>query len=255
MNRQTWMVALLVAGALGVTARPARAQGATTPAVLKRGFFTVSGGHQPTANAFSKTYTWPMYAETASANVSYPVKGAFLFDVGGGVRVWHDLAVGAAFSYYTRSDAGGATVSVPSPFDFNAIRTTQASAAGLTRTEAVVHVQASWFVALSPKVQLAVSGGPSLFRVTQPFVSVVNLHEVYPYDTLSVTGFTTTSQSASTTGFNAGADLTWMLTRQIGVGGLVRFSRASVSFDTPDKTSVAVRAGGLQVAAGLRARF
>jgi len=225
--------------------------------VLRRGVFTVSAGYQATANAFSQAYTWDMYAEQATATGSYPGRPGFLFDIGGGAAVWRDLAVGATLSYYTRNDAVSAALSLPSPFDFNLMRTAQAEAPGLTRSETALHVQLSWFAALtrSKRLQLAVAGGPSIFHVSQMFVSGANLDEAYPYDTVSVRGLTTASRSASAFGGNVQADVTWMLSRRVGLGGLVRFSRASASFDLPNNTTAQLKAGGLHAAAGVRVRF
>ena len=77
----------------------------------------------------------------------------------------------------------------------------------------------------------------------------------YPYDTATFTGATTRRSSASKVGFNAGADLVWMFSSQIGAGGLVRFARATVTEDAGNGRSLSVEAGGLQVAAGVRFLF
>ena len=56
-------------------------------------------------------------------------------------------------------------------------------------------------------------------------------------------------ESGSKTGFHGGAGLTWKLGPRWGVGGLLRYSRATVPF------AGRVAAGGLQAAGGLRVLF
>jgi hypothetical protein len=69
----------------------------------------------------------------------------------------------------------------------------------------------------------------------------------------------TVSQStltASKMGFNVGADLTFRFANNFGVGGMMRYSSATVTLqsDGSDATSD-VKVGGFQVGAGIRIRF
>jgi hypothetical protein len=61
-----------------------------------------------------------------------------MFDVGGSVRVWRALSVGAAVSHYTHEDPIGISAQVPHPFFFNQFRTAQGSSLGAPRTETVI---------------------------------------------------------------------------------------------------------------------
>jgi hypothetical protein len=47
----------------------------------------------------------------------------------------------------------------------------------------------------------------------------------------------------------------WMLNRRFGVGGLVRFSKASVDLDAPDNRTISVDAGGVYAGGGIRILF
>jgi hypothetical protein len=78
---------------------------------------------------------------------------------------------------------------------------------------------------------------------------------VYPYDTATFVSGTTTEQSKTQLGFNAGVDVTFGLSKHVGVGGIVRYSRASLEFPMASGPEVAARAGGLQVGGGLRVGF
>ena len=79
--------------------------------------------------------------------------------------------------------------------------------------------------------------------------------EEYPFDVATFRSATTRRSKATVTGFNAGADLRWMLSRNIGVGGMLRYIRGSVDLETEDDRQISVRAGGLQVGGGLRIGF
>jgi hypothetical protein len=56
-------------------------------------------------------------------------------------------------------------------------------------------------------------------------------------------------------GFNAGIDVRWMFTRNIGAGALARFSRATIELNAAEGRTVAVDAGGTHVGVGLRVVF
>jgi hypothetical protein len=85
-------------------------------------------------------------------------------------------------------------------------------------------------------------------------VTDVSISSTYPYDAATFVGVDSRRISGTATGFNAGADVRWMFTRNIGVGGLVRFTRAKVDLEIDGRT-VQVDAGGAQAGAGLRLAF
>jgi hypothetical protein len=92
-------------------------------------------------------------------------------------------------------------------------------------------------------------------NIEQTLVTDVEYSEAYPYDTAEFTGASTRRASRSATGFNAGADVTWMFSRQVGAGGLVQFSRARANVSPGEGRTIAVDAGGVQFAGGLRLFF
>ncbi|MDA1094823.1 MAG: hypothetical protein O3A25_16355 [Acidobacteria bacterium] len=118
-----------------------------------------------------------------------------------------------------------------------------------------MHIQAQWFIPVSDRLEVGVFGGPSLFSVDQEFVRGVDFRDVFPFDTATFVSAPTERQSASAVGFNVGTDVTVLLTRNVGVGGLVRFSRATVDMAAPDGTTRSLDAGGVQAGGGLRLRF
>jgi hypothetical protein len=114
----------------------------------------------------------------------------------------------------------------------------------------------SAYVIVSNRMDLALSAGPSFFSVSQDLVSDVVFSETYPYDTATFTSATITKATATKIGFNAGADVGIKLSKNFGVGGLVRYSKASVVLPLANATAgISTDAGGLQAAGGVRFFF
>lgn len=233
--------------ALGL-ARPA-------PAQEWRGFISANGGYQTTAREFVDNVTFTAYAEQGEFDVRYHTPAAPLVDISGGARIWRNLGVGAGVSAFRKANAANVTARVPHPFFFNRRREASGDTGSLTREELAVHVQALWMVPVTDKIDVALFAGPSYFQVQQPFVDSLRYEETYPYDTTAVTGVNTTVQKKNNVGFNAGVDVSYMLTRMVGIGGMVRYSRATVKFTSADNEELGVEVGGPQAGVGVRVRF
>ena len=186
------------------------------------------------------------------------MQGGFIFDAGGGYRLWKNLAAGVAVSYFTRSDSASTTSSFPHPFFFNQPRAVAGDAAGVTRTETAVHVQAMYLVnpgGPGGRLRVVLSGGPSFFTVEQDLVTEVTITETFPYDTATFASAQTSREKGSAPAFNVGADVMWMFNRRFGVGGLVRFARTSVDLDAPGGRTISMDAGGIYAGGGIRVLF
>jgi hypothetical protein len=245
--RTTW---ICITVALGLAASPASAQTWT-----ERAYVSVNGAFQATTNDFRDRFEFDKDLETGTTEAGYRVKGGFLFDAGGGVRLWKNVGAGAAFSYFTRKDGASTDTQSPHPFFAGRFRAVSGDATGLARTETAVHVQAMYFFDPSGPLRIVFSGGPTFLSVDQEIITEVALAEAYPYDTAEYSSVQTETIRKSAPAFNVGADVLWMLNRSTGVGGIVRFSRASVDLDAPGNRRVAIDAGGLYVGGGLRVLF
>jgi hypothetical protein len=219
-----------------------------------RYWFGLSGGYQPTTTEFDDRFTFDLYRETATTSVTYPVDAGFVFDAGGGVRLWHGLGAGLAVSRFVLDGMVSTTTTLPHPFFLQQNREVTGDADGLSRDETGIHVQAQYHAPIG-KLHLILMGGPSFFRVNQTMVTDVNYSEEYPYDTATFTGVDSRSVEGSATGFNAGLDARWMFSRTIGVGALLRFTRATIDLETPGNRTIPVDAGGTQFGVGVRFAF
>jgi hypothetical protein len=239
-------------GATGPTAKPKR-----TPKPgdwTDLGYLSVNGLFQGGTSAFAQGQSWSYFGETASANIQYPAKSGPGFDIAGGYRVWRNLAVGAGVSAISRSTTTAVTGSIPHPLYLNQPRTLTGSFPA-TRSELAIHLQAAWAVKVSPKMLLLVYGGPSVFSIKQTLVtSAVPFSDVYPYDTVTVTASSAVDSSKTAVGFGGGADFAYYFTKTIGVGGMMRYARASAAFPGFNQ-STTIDAGGVQAGGGLRILF
>ena len=237
-----------VAAAIIVAAVPASAQ------PRERVFIAISGAYQTTKNPFSDRVTFDVNRETGSTETEYPVEGSPVFDSSVAIRLWGNFAAGVAYSQFERTDTVTAVSSVPHPFFFNMPREVTGDV-GTTRTERAVHVQGVLRWNVSRPLAVSVFGGPSFFDLEQDVVSSIDYDEAFPYDTATFRRAMTTPVSGTAVGFNIGGDVTWMFTRNVGIGGLARFARATVDVDLPGGRAKALDAGGFTGGGGLRLVF
>ena len=233
---------------------------AQTQPTDSRVFINLNGGYQATSTDFTDTVSFTLFAEEGDFTAGYGVETAPLFDVGGGVVLWRNLAVAVGASRFTQQGDVPVSARLPHPLFFNRDRETSGTASSLRREEIAVHLQAVWMSPISSRFEIAVSGGPTVFIVDQDLVTSVSHTETFPFDTVTFDAAIAKRQSESSVGFNVGADLTYFLFQgtggtKFGVGTLVRFSRASIDFVSEDEGIVSVDAGGFQVAGGVRLRF
>lgn len=218
------------------------------------GFFSVSGLYQAGASSAHQSMSWTYFGETATLGSSLPAANAPGFDVGGGYRVWRNMEVGASVSVASKSGNAAVTGSIPHPLYANAMRSVSETLS-TTRTETGVHLHVGWVVPMPPKMTFMVFGGPAVFFVSQTMLagtSTIQFTETYPYDTVTLNGKSSTDSSKTAVGFSGGADIAYYFSRTVGVGGFVRYARATVKWSD---LGVETNAGGAQVGIGLRVKL
>lgn len=254
MNKSA-VVFLIACGVFAGTARQASAQGATWS---DRGYINVGWGVESGSSAMSDTRTTTIYEETATVTSSSTFTSGSLFDVGVGLRVWRNLIVGAAYHQEQNDTEGELTGSIPSPVFFNRPRTLTQAVAGLERKEKATHLTIGWVVPIGAKFDIMISGGPSFFRMEQDVVSDVRIGEQGGNFTAVVANPTVTTRKQSQTGYNVGADATYIVwsndSVRVGAGGFVRFTKADMDIEMLN-TSQPTEAGGVQFGFGARLRF
>lgn len=233
----------LIAAALYL-AVPAQADAQSDKARIPESYFNVTVGAQPQQQSFEAKTTSTIFDEEATFTADQTLSNGPFFDVAAGFRVSTHLSIGGTFSFFQGDGDATGTASIPDPLVFDQHTNVPIQGSNLKRNEFGYHLQAVWFVPLSRKLDIAVSAGPSIFHVSQDFLSGSSAEGstvvTYGVDSQSGTGF----------GVNAGVDTTYLLTPRYGVGVLIRYTWGKVTIDETDLTL-----GGFQAGAGLRIRF
>ena len=144
------------------------------------------------------------------------------------------LGFGVGLTYHDKPGDGTVTASVPHPFFFNQPRSVSGQATGLGRSELGINFDAVWLAPAADRVQLLLLAGPSVIRVTQELVTDISVRSSYPFDQATFDSVASSQQTKSSLGFNAGADLAYMFTSRIGVGGSIQYSHARATLSAAD---------------------
>lgn len=236
--------------ALGVaSAAPALAQ------PVPRVTISVNGGYQPTTHAFTDRLTFDVNRETGTTTARYPGDAGLVIDAGVAIGLWRQLGVGVAVSRLAVDETSTTESDIPHPFFFNTPRHVTGDVSGLRRTELGVHADVVYRGPISRTIAIALFAGPSFMRVERDTITAVEYDESFPFDVATFRRGATRRSDASGVTFNAGADVSWMLTRHVGVGGMARFAEATVDLDLGESRTQRVSVGGFTAGLGVRIAF
>lgn len=241
---KTTRILVLMAGLATAVAPAAQAQIAPAPATA--GFVNINVGAQPQRRSIGRSDTFTLYDEAATLTTSQTIGNGAAFDVSGGYRVWHGLAIGAGFSTFAKKSTSSVVASIPHPLFFGQAKTVNASATDLEHTERGIHVQAVWFVPITGKMDVALSAGPSFIQVNQQLVPSTTV----PAGTQNVNVVVGTV-TGTAKGANVGFDVNYLFARNFGAGIFIRYAGGSI--DLPGAPGLKV--GGFQTGLGARIRF
>ena len=213
-----------------------------------RAFLNVNFGVQEVSRTLNADSGFELYGESGTLSTAQPIDGGAMFDFSVGYKVWGNLAVGVGYSR-VQSDADVTiSASVPDPNFFDRHRAVTGAASNAEHSEQAIHLQGTWMVPVTDKVDVGLSFGPSIFMVKQDLVTALTVTE--PGGAVAST--TIVREDKTALGFNLGLDLNYLVTPRFGAGVLIRYARGSADLDAADES---LTVGGFQVGAGLRVRF
>ena len=247
MTRMASMAAMISVSVLGAAVTVAAQDG--------RVFIDINGGLQATSSDFADNIVFTEFVEDGDLDATYGIDSGVIIDIGGGIRLPGNLGVGVGFSRFDTSNDASVDARIPHPFFFDRYRSIAGSATGLTRTETAVHIQLRWFAPAPDLIDLSLFGGPTFFNLTQGLVTAVGFSQSYPFDEASFAEASSAQQSKSAVGYHVGADVGFFFSSNVGIGALLRFSRASVDLVSEDGGTVSIDTGGFHAGGGLRLRF
>jgi len=213
-----------------------------------KGFANINIGGQSGSHDVTTTTTFTLYEEDGHITTAQKTGGGFLFDVNGGYKVWSNLVVAVGYTFMSDSTDGTVTASIPDPAVFDHPRTVNTTADNLKHTENALNFMGVWMVPVTDKVDVGISFGPTVFFVKQELPDTIQVTEPGP----TVTGLTKKDLSKTAGGINLGVDVTYLLTKKMGVGGILRYTHGSVDLDG---ASDSLTVGGFQIGIGGRYRF
>ena len=214
----------------------------------------LNAGAQASMPALTDRFTFEMHAEDAGVEAGYRSKAALLVDGGVAVRILRNIGVGVSISRFNGDARAGIAARIPYPFEFNRFRDVSGTSSALDHSELAYHVQLQYSRALTRRLRLVLSGGPTVFDLRRQLVTDVQVDEAYPFDTATFRSAGARAAKGTGIGFHAGADVAWTFGRHAGIGALVRYARGTVDLEGPSRTT-SVDAGGVQAGAGLRVYF
>jgi Outer membrane protein beta-barrel domain len=249
-QQETMNLKMMKAGllALCVCAGASRPVAAQTMQWTDKAFVTANVGVQVGSHDLTTTQSFDLFDETATVTTASKVKSGGLFDIGGGYRVWQNVAVGLTYSFTSSNSDGVITGSIPDPIRFDSPRPISGTASGLGHKENVLNFDATWMMPVTDKIDVGFSGGPSIFFVSQDVVSSVPTTEPGP----TVGTPVISNDTKTTAGVNLGVDVTYLVSKKWGVGGIARYTWGSAKLAGGDDS---LTLGGLQIGGGLRMRF
>lgn len=218
------------------------------------GYVSINGLYNAaTVEASEISSRQDLYQESTDTRVTQEIGKRPVYDVTAGGRIKGNLGMGFGVSYVKADDDASISAAIPSPFYFNRPRRLDAPTT-LERTDLMLHLDAMWLLPLSDSVQMTVFGGPTWFQVKQQTITSLVIDDVFPFETVGLIGVERERQTLSTWGFNGGFDVSFFFSKNVGVQGLVRYTRGTATVSVTGVDSD-ITVGGVHAGAGLRIRY
>ncbi len=203
---------------------------------------------------FTDSRSFELFQESAQFDSRYEVGAGTGFDGGLQFAITPLIGVMASVSVTERDAEAEFAAALPHPLFFDQPRDVSGSLDGLSYKEQSIHVSLT-LGGSTGKLDYTGFGGVTFFKVEAELLQNVDFDQIYPFDTVTLTGTFRTGVEDSAVGFHVGGRLDYRFSRHVGLGAQLRFSRATAELSIPDVTSIEVDAGGAQVAAGIRLYF
>jgi hypothetical protein len=210
------------------------------------GFVTISAGSQLQSRTFTDTTSFGLFNELATVSASQKVGRGFVFDVAGGFRVWKNVSLGLGIWTLHASGDAAVTAVIPDPLVFGRPTTSSLVVTDAAHTAVGVDFQVRYSWKVANTVDMSVFIGPTIVHVTQDIASVA-----VASGGQTPTGSLNSESATSGKAGNVGLDITYRLTRRLGVGVFARYAGGEADLPSAPKLKV----GGVQAGAGLRVRF
>jgi len=209
-------------------------------------FANVSIGAQLSPSRDEKTsFSFSLYDEPATVDVSRSIKGGLLGDLTVGGKVLGNLGVASSIFYRSNAGDSAVTASIPDPIVYDRARTVGATLVGMKHTETWSAVQAAYLYRVNEHASVTFLAGPAIVQIDHEIADSATVTEGAATPTVDI-GRSTLSKLVW--GFSVGADGRYMVTPSIGFGGFIRYASAKANMNAQTQLTV----GGFQMGAGIR---
>ena len=262
----TVAILILLAPVVALAQPPDR--GRPTPSRPNRIVLGVDVGAQTMSFTRADPFTFGLFAENSVFAASQGIGPDRVLDGGLSVRLVKWLGLGVTTSYVAGTETAVVTADVPHPFFFDFDRPTVGAAPGLRHEELAVHGQLQLWFPLWSSGRLTFAFGPTYFDATQDIVTEITTAEVgFPFDEVEIDSHTTERVALTDIGYHVSLDLSYFGLRRIGflsgvsaldhigLGLVVRYSRATPEVVVGEVRQSALELGGVHVAGGVRVGF
>ena len=212
---------------------------------------------QSGARQVADQWTYRAYGGDAKVSVSHVIASARIADVGGRLRLWRGLMAGGGYSASKTLDSTVVTGAVPHPINQNNPRVIEAKSLQSQHRLQVAHVFGAWRFPIFDKLDVAAFGGASFFNLAQGVGTNVTAVEAGgpPFAAVKIDQLQTGQHRRNAVGGHVGVDVTYMATRFVGVGLLLRYTDGIVVLPAAKTGNLPLAGGGLEVGGGIRIRF
>lgn len=237
---------LLAMCVVGVTAGSASAQSLKWDQTFIAG--ANIGAQASGARTETTTFNFNLYGESATISNVRSVPSGLLFDVFGAARIRGNFGVAAIAIQRNANSDGAVTASIPSPVFFDQPRSVNTTISDMRHRERWAGGYGAYMIKLDKKTGLLLMGGPMIVSVDHalPVSAAVTEGASAPTVTVSLE-----EKSKTVWGYGLGADFSYMVMPNIGVGAQARYIGAKASLTNDSKITL----GGFQVSAGIRVSF
>lgn len=220
----------------------------------------------PQSGDFAQSASVPFSDEVLSHESRYQTPSGLFLDGGGGWLFSRRFGAGLSFSRSGGNGAASFSMTRPHPLFYNSSMTRIATSPELGQVQRSVHISAVLTPDFGRDYDIMLFAGPSRIYVDQELITGVDISESVSGDAydfaINRPVISDGKLCACAWGFHVGADASRFLTERVGIGGMIRYSRATVELQNAagiaigaDPTSVDFTAGGFTIAGGLRFRM
>lgn len=201
--------------------------------------------------ALTESRSFPIFRETATADVNYRDSRRSGYEVGALVRIRGPVGVVASAELFDGAPSATYRNRLPHPFFFDQPRELSGQQPELSWSERALHVDPVLSLDFGSRLSVDAFSGVSLFFIETELVDEIHYQEVFPYDSLVSNGTTLRLMEARPLGYNFGVSTTLRLFGVLGMNFGLRYSRAQVRLDLAEGREIHFDAGGLRFGAGL----